>query len=76
MIDFGTNPALLSELTDWQLEDLENRANISGNDACHDAVIAEMLRRPDFCPSSYELQYYLEDLGWNGGATQEDRDAR
>lgn len=29
MIDFGTNPALLSELTDWQLEDLENRANIS-----------------------------------------------
>jgi hypothetical protein len=76
MIDFGTNPDLLSQLTDLQLEDLENRANCSGNDACHDAVIAEMLRRPGFFPSSYELQYYLEDQGWNGGVTQEDRDAR
>jgi hypothetical protein len=76
MIDFGTNPDLLSQLTDLQLEDLENRATCSGNDTCHDAVIAEMLRRPGFSPSSYELQYYLEDQGWNGGVTQEERDAR
>lgn len=66
----------LTTLTAAQLEDLENDANCHGHDDLHDLVIAEMLRRPDFCPSSYELQYYLEDLGWNGGATQEDRDAR
>jgi hypothetical protein len=66
----------LTLLTNDQLEDLENEGNVQGNDALYDAVIAEMLRRPDFCPTSYELQYYLEDLGWNGGVTQEDRDAR
>jgi hypothetical protein len=66
----------LTTLTADQLEDLENSANLSGHDDLHDLVIAEMLRRPDFCPSSYELQYYLEDLGWNGGVDQDARDAR
>jgi hypothetical protein len=75
-IDFGTNPVLLAQLTDMQLEDLWDRANISGNYDCTDAVIAELLHRPTFCPVSYDLLWELQDNGWNGGVTQEERDAR
>ena len=65
-------------LTDAQLEDVYNESffNTADADLC-DAVILEILNnRPDFCPESYDLQWDLEDHGWNGGATQEDRDAR
>lgn len=68
----------LSTLTDAQLEDLYNDSffNTADNDLS-DRVLVEILKnRPDFCPDSYDLQWELEDWGWNGGVTQEDRDAR
>ena len=67
----------LSTLTDAQLEDAYNDASLASDADLSDAVILEILKnRPDFCPESYDLQWELEDHGWNGGASQEDRDAR
>lgn len=68
----------LSTLTDAQLEDAYNDSFFNTSDTdLSDAVILEILKnRPDFCPETYDLQWDLEDHGWNGGATQEDRDAR
>lgn len=67
----------LSTLTDAQLEDRYNDANLTSDADLSDAVLLEILKnRPDFCPESYDLQWELEDWGWNGGASQDDRDAR
>ena len=67
----------LSTLTDAQLEDAYNNASLASDAHPSDAVILEILKnRPDFCPQDYDLQWDLEDHGWNGGASQEDRDAR
>ncbi len=67
----------LSLLTDAQLEDAYNDASLSCDADLSDAVLLEILKnRPEFCPDSYDLQWELEDWGWNGGVTQEDRDAR
>ena len=51
----------LSILTDAQLENLEDFCTRKGRDDLHDQVIAEMLRRPDFSPTSYDLMYLLMD---------------
>jgi hypothetical protein len=51
----------LSTLTDAQLENLEDFCTRKGRDDLHDQVIAEMLRRPDFSPTSYDLMYLLMD---------------
>jgi hypothetical protein len=69
------NPSL-SGLTNAQLENLEDFCTRKGRDELHDNVIDEMLSRPDFKPSNYELMYFLYDCGWNGGQTQEEIDAR
>jgi len=67
----------LSCLTDAQLEDAYNGANLTCDADLSDAILLEILKnRPAFCPQDYDLQWELEDWGWNGGATQEDRDAR
>ena len=50
----------LTRLTNDQLENLENFCICKGRDDLHDEVIAEMLRRPDFIPTSYCL---METLG-------------
>ena len=50
----------LTCLTNDQLENLENFCICKGTDDLHDEVIAEMLRRPDFIPTSYCL---MERLG-------------
>ena len=55
----------LTTLTDAQLEDLENDALCQGDNDLHDLVIAEMRRRPDFCPTSYSLMEMLESDGWD-----------
>jgi hypothetical protein len=39
-------------------------------------VLKVLLTREDFHPQSYDLLWELQDAGWNGGCTQEDRDAR
>jgi hypothetical protein len=54
--------AFLANLPDSHLEDLEDYCVRKGLDEAHDLVLAEMLRRPDFVPSSYSLQEVLEDL--------------
>ena len=67
----------LTLLTDAQLEDRYHDATLTSDADLSDAVILEILKnRPDFCPHDYELQWELEDWGWKGGVTQEDRDAR
>jgi hypothetical protein len=52
----------LSLLSDRQLENLEDFCSRKGRDDLHDEVLFEMHRRPDFMPSTYSLQYLLEDL--------------
>ena len=68
----------LSTLTDAQLEEIYNAASLSCDADLSDAVLLEILKnRPDFCPGdNYELMWELQDWGWHGGVTQEDRDAR
>jgi hypothetical protein len=67
----------LTILTDAQLEDAYNDSNLTCDADLSDAVIQEILNnRPAFEPQTYDLMWELQDCGWNGGATQEDRDAR
>jgi hypothetical protein len=35
-----------------------------------------LLQRPAFSPRDYDLLWELQDQGWNGGCTQDDRDSR
>ncbi len=66
----------LTDLTFAQLESLWNDCQVSGDYDEQDRLMAEMLTRPDACPESYDLLWEMQDAGWNGGVTQEDRDAR
>jgi hypothetical protein len=70
------NKALLSSLSDLQLEDLWCDCQVSADYDLQEAVVFVLLGRPDFCPQAYDLLWELQDAGWNGGCTQEDRDAR
>ena len=66
----------LAALSDPQLEDLWNECQISATYNLQDAVLSELLKRPNFCPQDYDLLWELQDAGWNGGCTQDDRDSR
>ena len=66
----------LASLSNDQLEDLWCETCLTCDADLSDAVVLELMKRPDFCPHDYELQWEMEDQGWNGGASQEDRDAR
>jgi hypothetical protein len=70
------NKKALSLLTDETLEDLWNTYNMTDRFELADDVFAVLLQRSDFCPQSYDLLWELQDAGWNGGCSQEDRDAR
>jgi hypothetical protein len=54
--------SFLANLPDSHLEDLEDYCVRKGLDEAHDLVLAEMHRRPNFVPSTYSLQFLLEDL--------------
>ena len=66
----------LQDLTFEELESLWCDCTVSSDFDFQDRLLAEMLTREDACPESYDLQWEMEDAGWNGGVTQEDRDAR
>jgi hypothetical protein len=68
-------PALAS-LSNAQLEDLYNQSNLECDGDLGEAVALEMMGRPDACPQSYDLMWEMQDLGWGGGVSQDDRDAR
>jgi hypothetical protein len=66
----------LSRLSDETLEDLWCRYEVTAQYDLQEDILKVLLQRPDFCPQSYDLLWELQDAGWNGGCTQEDRDAR
>jgi hypothetical protein len=66
----------LQTLPDRQLEDLWGDCQVSGDYDFQDLVLAALLRRPAFRPQGYDLLWELQDAGWNGGCSQEERDAR
>lgn len=66
----------LSRLTFAQLESLWCDCQLHDDYAEQDRLLSEMLTREDACPESYDLLWEMQDAGWNGGVTQEDRDAR
>ena len=66
----------LSLLADAALESLWSDCQVSADYDLQEAVVSVLLQRSDFCPKSYDLLWELQDAGWNGGCSQEDRDAR
>ena len=70
------NKEHLSTLSDLQLEDLWCDCQVSADYDLQQAVVSVLLGRPAFCPQDYDLLWELQDQGWNGGCSQEDRDAR
>ena len=66
----------LQSLPDRQLEDLWGDCVVPCDYDLQDAVLDVLLNRPAFCPHDYELLWALQDAGWNGGCSQEDRDSR
>jgi hypothetical protein len=70
------NKETLSLLTDAQLEDLWCDCQVSADYDLQEAVLSVLLKRPAFCPQGYDLLWELQDAGWDGGCSQEDRDAR
>ena len=72
----GMNKEALSLLTDETLEGLWCRYQVTAQYDLQDDVLAVLLDRPDFCPQDYDLLWELQDAGWNGGCTDEDRLSR
>lgn len=66
----------LATLPDRQLEDLWCDCQVSADYDFQDQILSVLLQRPAFCPQSYDLLWELQDQGWNGGCTQDDRDSR
>jgi hypothetical protein len=66
----------LQDLTFEELESLWDDCQRNGDYDFQDRLLAEMLTREDACPESYDLLWEMQDAGWNGGVTQEERDAR
>ena len=64
------------DLTFEELESLWCDCQVSDDLDFADRLLAEMMTRPDACPEDYDLLWAMQDLGWGGGVTQEDRDAR
>jgi len=71
-----TVTAALSRLSDETLEDLWCRYQVTAQYDLQEDVLKVLLQRPDFCPKDYDLLWELQDAGWNGGCSQDDRDAR
>lgn len=65
----------LSLLSGPQLEHLYHDSVLSDDDDLGDAVVAQLLQL-DHVPRDYGLLWVLQDLGWGGGSSQEDRDSR
>ncbi len=70
------NKELLSSLPSLQLEALWEDCQVSGDYDFQELVLSVLVGRSAFCPQSYDLLWELQDAGWNGGCTQDDRDAR
>ena len=66
----------LSRLSDETLEGLWDRYQVTAQYDLQEDVLKVLLQRPDFCPKDYDLLWELQDAGWNGGCSQDDRDAR
>jgi len=66
----------LKVMTFAQLESIWCDCQVTGDYDLQLLLIDEMLTRPDAAPQDYELIWEMQDAGWNGGGTQEDRDAR
>ena len=66
----------LATLPDRQLEDLWCDCQVSCDFDFQESILKVLLQRPAFAPHSYDLLWELQDNGWNGGCTDEDRDAR
>ena len=65
-------------LSNAQLESLYN--DCDGSCPCDgdlsERIALELMTRPDAAPESYDLLWEMQDLGWNGRVTQDERDAR
>ena len=48
------------------------RSQVSGDYEFQDMILSVLLKRPDFCPQSYELLWELQDNGWGEEPTLED----
>ena len=70
------NETALASLSDSALESLWSDCQVSADYDLQDAVLDVLLHRPEFCPVGYDLLWEIQDAGWNGGTSQEDRDAR
>ena len=66
----------LSLLSDLQLESLWCDCQVSADYDLQEAVLSVLLGRGDFSPQSYDLLWELQDAGWNGGCSDEDRLSR
>jgi hypothetical protein len=67
----------LASLPDRQLEDLWSDCQVSADYDLQESVLSVLLKRPAFCPQSYDLLWELQDAGWCGYLpTQDDIDAR
>ena len=66
----------LQDLTFEELESLWCDCLVSDDLDFQDRLLSEMLTREDACPESYDLLWEMQDAGWNGGVSQDDRDAR
>jgi hypothetical protein len=66
----------LQDLTFEELESLWDDCLVSDDLDFQGRLLAEMLTREDACPESYDLLWEMQDNGWNGGVSQDDRDAR
>ena len=66
----------LSSLSFAQLESLWHDCTLNDDLDLQDRLLDEMLTREDACPEDYDLMWAMQDAGWGGGVTQEDRDAR
>lgn len=66
----------LADLTFEELESLWDDCQRDGDYDFQDRLLSEMLTREDACPESYDLLWEMQDAGWMGGVSQDDRDAR
>ena len=67
---------LLYSLPDRQLEDMWSDCQVSGDHDLSDMVVSVLMERPLFSPQTYDLLWELQDAGWNGGCSDEDRLSR
>lgn len=66
----------LASLSCSELESVWSACLLNDDFDLSDAVVSELVGRPDARPQSYDLMWEMQDMGWGGGVSQEDRDAR